>query len=343
MAMIRFYKPALFRKDMDAVLQTMVDEKIGPGDRRKEFERSMASYLSRKNGFALRSYVDCIRLAIESLSLAEGSSFALSVLTPRIYIDIIKSLGFKYILVDTDEDFMPSYQAICERSSEIDAVIVYEPVCQVFRNCDEFRSLNLPIIEDISASFGSSYDSAVPGAIGSVVICASEENAIVSTGGGAVLLSDDVQISDRIKKRISVFSHYIEMPDMNAALGIVQLAKIETVLQRRTNIYRTFQQAAMKSSARIFGSSNMVDFAANGFGFSVIVNNKPDETISFAMKYQVSARKTFSDAAGSRFQDRFDLYPNAIAPLTRAISFPIYPFLSAVEIETIQKVIGHLH
>ena len=32
MDLIRFFKPTLRRKDMDAVLQTMVDEKIGPGE-----------------------------------------------------------------------------------------------------------------------------------------------------------------------------------------------------------------------------------------------------------------------------------------------------------------------
>ena len=343
MAAIRFYKPALFRKDMDAVLQTMVDEKIGPGERRKEFERSMAIYLKKKYSFALRSYIDAIRISISSLNLAPESVIALSVLTPRVYVDVLKSLEYKYVLVDTDEDFMPSFAAISERSSEIDAVIVFEPVCQVLRNIDEFKSLNIPIIEDVSASLGSEYSSLSAGVVGNIVICATEENGIVSTGGGAVVLSDDEQISERIKKAIYVYSHYIEIPDMNAALGIVQLSKIETILQRRSNIYRTFQQAVMKSSAKIFGSSNMVDFVSNGFGFSVIVNNKPDDTIAFAQKYQVSAKKTFSDAIGSRYQDRFDLYPNAIAPLTRAISFPIYPFLSSVDIETIQKVLGHLH
>ena len=44
MASIKFQKPALFRKDMDAVLQTMVDEKIGPGDRKKAFIKAFSSY-----------------------------------------------------------------------------------------------------------------------------------------------------------------------------------------------------------------------------------------------------------------------------------------------------------
>ena len=48
MALVRFYKPTLRRRDMDAVLQTMVDEKIGPGERRKQFLKLMAEYLNLK-------------------------------------------------------------------------------------------------------------------------------------------------------------------------------------------------------------------------------------------------------------------------------------------------------
>ena len=43
MALIPFYKPTIRRKDMDAVLQTMVDERIGPGERAQEFLKQFCS------------------------------------------------------------------------------------------------------------------------------------------------------------------------------------------------------------------------------------------------------------------------------------------------------------
>ena len=61
-----------------------------------------------------------------------------------------------------------------------------------------------------------------------------------------------------------------------------------------------------------------------------------------ALKYQVTARKTFSKAIGSKYQDRFDKYPKAVPALSRAVSFPLYPFLSQSEISTVQKVVGIL-
>lgn len=343
MANIRFYKPALFRKDMDAVLQTMVDEKIGPGEKKREFVKAMAEYLKRKSGFALRTYFDSITLALESLGLENGDGVALSVLTPKIYLEAIKKLSLKPIYVDTDKAFMPSVEEISKKSESIKALILFEPCSQVPANIEEFKSLSIPIIEDITESIGSSFGDIKPGSIGNILLISTEEDCIVSTAGGAVILTDNEEYTENIKKYTANTSRYIELPDLNASLGIVQLGKLDTILERRSNIYRTFQQAIMKSDAVLFGSNNMVDFTSNGSSFAVIVNSKPEDTIAFAQKYSVTAKKTFSNAVGSRYLDRFDLYPNAIAALTRSVSFPLYPFLSALEIETIVKVISHLH
>ena len=69
MALIKFYKPSLFRKDMDAVLQTMVDEKIGPGERKKQFVSSFCTLIGKKYGLALRTYNDMIAISLSRRAL----------------------------------------------------------------------------------------------------------------------------------------------------------------------------------------------------------------------------------------------------------------------------------
>ena len=103
MALIRFYKPALYRKDMDAVLQTMVDEKIGPGERKKEFLHVFSIFLGKSDGIALRSYLDAISAALIASDVHEGDGVIISVLSPKIYLEAFRRLGVKAVLVDTDE------------------------------------------------------------------------------------------------------------------------------------------------------------------------------------------------------------------------------------------------
>ena len=84
MAAIKFQKPALFRKDMDAVLQTMVDEKIGPGEKKKAFIKAFSSHTGKKDGAALRSFIDALGISFHAMGLKEGDLCAISVLSPDI-------------------------------------------------------------------------------------------------------------------------------------------------------------------------------------------------------------------------------------------------------------------
>ena len=343
MAAIRFYKPALYRKDMDAVLQTMVDEKIGPGDKKRDFVKLYSSLVGKDSGFALRSYFDAIVISLRSLGLKSGDKVFISVLSPRIYLEAFKELDLTAVLCDVDDSMMIDSTFVKDHiDPDTKAIIYYEPICQMPKSFDSIVDIGLPIIEDISQSIGSSFGDLKPGMAGSIVIASTEEDSVISTGGGAIVLSSSEEISNALSKEVSRLSPYIELPDMNAALGIVQITKLDNVLGRRNNIYKIYSQAVMKTNCKVFGTGAM-DFFSNGYGFSVIVNTKPDEAISFAQKYQVSARKTFSGAIGARYQDRFDRFPKAIPALTRAVSFPIYPFLSVVEIESVQKVLSHIH
>lgn len=342
MALIKFYKPALFRKDMDAVLQTMVDEKIGPGDRKKEFISSFCNTVGKKFGLALRSYNDMIASSLSSLGVEEGDSVILSVLTPKVYLDVLKSNKIKPILVDVDDSMMVSAEKAKEHIDAAKAIIYYEPLCQVPQSFDSIKELKLPILEDISESIGSKFGEVKAGELGDIVICSTEEDNIISTAGGAVALTDDEELYTLMKNRLGSSSRYLELPDLNASLGVVQLSNLENLLTRRNNIFKVYQQASMKSSCKMFGAGS-IDFYSNGSGFAIIVNTRPDDTIEYAKKYQIVAKKTFSNAIGAKYQDRFDLYPKAIPALTRAISFPLYPFLSNVDIDTIQKVLSHIH
>ena len=120
---------------------------------------------------------------------------------------------------------------------------------------------------------------------------------MIATGGGAVAVTSSQEYLEKLRRYASLGSPYTELPDMNAALGIVQLAKIDMLLARRNEIYRMYLQSQLKSGSRLFGSASPL-FTANGYGFSVIVKARPDDSIAFATSHSVSCRRTFTDSIG---------------------------------------------
>ncbi len=341
MALISFFKPSLFRKDMDAVLQTMVDEKIGPGEKKKAYVRLFSEYASHKDGIALRSYIDAIVIAFHTLGLSSGDTVALSVFTPLVYLEAMKRLSLNPYIVDVDDEMMPSFISIRDNleSEKIKAMVLFLPMGNIPSDGNKYTELGIPVIEDITQSVGSTLGDIKPGRTGNIVIASTEEDSLVSTAGGAILLCDNEEMIESMKKEVNP---YIELPDMNAALGIVQLGKLQSVVDRRNSIYRIYSdEARRKNRVKVFGMPN-IEFRTNGYGFSCISQDRPDEVVELCKKYQVTVRKTFSKAIGSRYQERYDRFPVAFPYLSRAVSFPLYPFLSNAEIQTIQKVIGIL-
>ncbi len=349
MALIRFFKPTLRRKDMDAVLQTMVDEKIGPGEKRKDFLKQMAAFLQLKDGITDRSYPSALTRALLACNIKAGDKVICSVLSPEIYKSVVEALGASLILCDINAEngCMSEEQITSAVDKGGSIILLHEPVCQLPTGLENIKELNIPIIEDITQSFGSRLEVDDPtkihrpGMLGDYVVCAFEEDCIISTAGGAAVLAKKEERVETLKKVSSAYAPYTDLPDLNAALGIIQLASLETNLARRNELYKVFIQAVMKTECQVFGMRS-VDFQANGYVFPVVVNSRVDDVTNFAAKYDVSCRRTFTKTVGIHYQDRFDLYPAAIPALSRGLSFPLYPFLHQKDTEALSKVLSHL-
>ncbi|MDY0289494.1 MAG: DegT/DnrJ/EryC1/StrS family aminotransferase [Sphaerochaeta sp.] len=342
MALIPFYKPTIRRKDMDAVLQTMVDERIGPGERSQEFLKQFCLLVGAQEGIVLRSYVDALSAALKLCNIGVGSTVGVSILSPMVYEAVIESLGAKVLLGDIDPDHgcLSLGEAARLVSEGATALLVHEPMCQIPYGCD-YRQLGVKVVEDISQSLESTYEQSKAGSFGDLVVCAFEQDCLISTGGGSALVFNDHAFAQPLKKFYQQTRSYEELPDMNAALGIIQLANLPQQVAKRREFHALFRKSLLKTPHKLFGIGN-IDFEPNGYGFCVVLDSKAEEAIKFANKYQVSAQKTFEDSLGTFHNQRFDLYPHAVPPLLRALSFPTYPFLRQGDVEMLMKVLSHL-
>jgi len=341
--LIQFVKPTLRRKDMQAVLQTMVDEKIGPGERKKEFLSEISLRLGMKSGIALRSYFQALLNGLVSLGVTQGSKILTSVLAPSIYGIAAEKLGAHLILCDINKE-----NGCISTESALDAIhkdggdflLLHEPYAQIPYG-EDYSNVGLPILEDITESIGSSFEDLQAGSIGDLVICAFEEDHVLSCGGGAVLLYRNDRYKSIINSVFRGIAPFEELPDMNAALGIVQLANFDAFLKRRREISRLFRTSLLKTDHKQFGNGSL-DFETNGWNFPVILDSKYEDVIKFAKKYNVSCQKMFVDSLGYPLKSRYPSFPQALPTLLRSVAFPLYPFLKGSEVDTMVKVISHL-
>ena len=115
----------------------------------------------------------------------------------------------------------------------------------------------------------------------------------------------------------------------NTALGLMKELNLSVI---RGNI------SEIKTLALGSGTTKGVDADVA----DAVTEGNLDEAVAFAEKCGIEVRRSFSQSVGNRFQEKYERYPNAVGPIARCLSFPLYPFLRSTDVDTIEKVLRHI-
>jgi dTDP-4-amino-4,6-dideoxygalactose transaminase len=223
---IEVYSPTIRRKEMDAVLTALVEDKIGPGEQARLLNTVAREYLQYDYSVALRSPAIALRIALESLNLEDGQGVVISALSPRYYAQVIESLRLRPLYCDV----RPSTcsigpetieAALAGKPPELEVrCIVVHQVLGYIPDMPGITALGIPVIEDWSRSYGSLLGEARAGSFGALTILGLEERDMLTAGGGALLYAVNRRDA-AVLRNLDPLPEY-SLPEMNAALGVVQ-------------------------------------------------------------------------------------------------------------------------
>ena len=201
--MIRTYSTTIRRKEMDAVLTCMVDEKIGPGEMNARFIQSVKEFFKCDGAVAVRSPSIALKYAMKALGAERGTTVMISALAPSWQILALEDFGYTPLVLDVDEaTALMTADIVSEGIKKGGRILLLHETNGIMPDMDAIVSLGIPIIEDISQSVGSS--APVPertertpaeaararaGLYGVFAILSLEERDVVTAGGGAGVMA----------------------------------------------------------------------------------------------------------------------------------------------------------
>ena len=157
--MIQTYSTTIRRKEMDAVLTCMVDEKIGPGELNAKLITQIKEFIKCDGAVALRSPAIALKYALKSMGLESGSKVMVSALAPAWQYQSLVSMGFEPLVLDVDEvNGLVNEQIISEGIKQGGKVLLLHETEGILPNLEEIVKLGVPIIEDISQSAGAVFN-----------------------------------------------------------------------------------------------------------------------------------------------------------------------------------------
>lgn len=327
---------------MDAVLSSLVADNLTDGPVGREFLRALTGYLEVEGGVLLREYERAIGLALDALELEEGSGIIVSPLSSKLYQEVIEDHGFRVLLADVDADTMTVNTAEIEKildESKVGAILADAPYGFI-PNLHRIAEFGVPVIEDVTNTFGAHDGKKKCGSYGAVVIMRMEAGDILTVAGGSAAFSSSRKYSQRIRKLVEQWPSHRFLTDMNSSLGAAQLKDQENFFYRRREVFHIYSDAVRKGRHGIPLQRGEAEQVFNVF--PVLLKGGVRDVQAYAKKKGVETVQAFTDSIINSNGSEDRKFEGAGQIYRRCLLFPLYPMLSKNEIETVGRVLSTL-
>lgn len=262
-----FGQPHIMDEEIQEVVDSMHKNWIGTGPKVKQFEIDFAKYKNTPYSAAVNSCTAALHLSCLALDLKPGDEVITTAMTFCATINAIIHSGAIPVLADINPKTLnidPNQieKHITKRTKALLIVHFAGRPCDMDAIIHIAKKYNLEIIEDCAHAIESHYKGKPTGTMGHFGCFSFYATKNISTGEGGMIVSRDKESIDRIKRmalhglsadawrRFSDegYKHYFvmetgfkyNMMDLQAAMGIHQLKRIEQSWKRRENLWKRY-------------------------------------------------------------------------------------------------------
>jgi len=326
---------------MDAVLTCMVSEKIGPGEVNQKLVSLIRENLLVEGALALRSSAIAFSYAVRALDLPAGSGVIISALAPLWHQQVVAQLGLTPIVADVDpETALISQTALEEAVKNGGRLLLLHETLGYLPDMAQILALNIPVIEDISQSAGSTFGEKQAGQFGVFAILGLEERDLLTGGGGAVLIAPAKRESIVLKKLADEAPSIDVLPDINSALAYVQIKEMNRNMALRKEMHSMFVRSLMQGRHKTI--NQVGEGATSVYSFPVILSSGLKDVKQYVSRKEIEIESAFSGSVAESLGEGIEGYKNAKSLLMRCVLFPLYPRLGSANAAKIAKVLATL-
>jgi len=261
-------KPTITRKELEGVLDCLINEELAAGNSVKTFENLIATITQQKYSLATNSATSAYHLIYHALQLEDGDEIIIPSYIGNSPLSALSLTRAKPVLIDCDEkSLFPSISQIKENISEKTKAIVISHTFGYHFDTEELKDLKIPIIEDISNVIGTENNNEPVGKNSSFTVLSFSPSKIITTGNGGMVLTNNSKYFSFMKELRNPNTKLgldYTMTEFQSAMGISQLQKLKNFIKRRREIAKIYYDAARTTSHTTFLNYNE-NFAYQSF------------------------------------------------------------------------------
>lgn len=257
---LAFNQPDISQEDINEVVDTLQSGWITTGPKAKEFERRFSTHVGARHAIAVNSCTGGLHVALAAAAIGSGDEVIVPTMTFCATANVVLHVGATPIIVDVEPGTLnidPTCldRAITPRTRAVIPVHLYGHPCEMDVVGDIAKAHNLLVIEDAAHAVGATWQDQLIGSISPATVFSFYATKNLTTAEGGMITTDDDAYADKMRiwslhgisrdawKRysaegswyyeVSVPGFKYNLTDLQAALGLRQLSRLEDMTRRR--------------------------------------------------------------------------------------------------------------
>ncbi len=366
-----FGQPLIGEEEKEEVLDCLNKAWLGTGPKVAKFELDFAAYKGASYVAALNSCTAALHLSLLALDLQRGDEVITTPMTFCATVNAIIHVGATPVLADVQPGSMnidpgEIRKKITKRTRAILPVHFAGRACDMDAIMAIAEEHHLAVIEDCAHAIETEYRGRKAGTIGDFGCFSFYSTKNVVTGEGGLVITRKPEDADRIKvlglhgmskdawKRFSDagFKHYdvveagfkYNMMDLQAAIGIHQLSRVENLWKRRETVWQRYQHAfadlplglpapvepGTRHAYHLY--TVLIDESRTGISRDSFLNAMTGEKIGVGVHYRsIPEHAFYKKAFGWRGED----YPHAYRVGRETVSLPLSAKITDADVQDV--------
>ncbi|MCL2645386.1 MAG: DegT/DnrJ/EryC1/StrS family aminotransferase [Phycisphaerales bacterium] len=364
--------PEITEAEIQAVVEVLRTRHLSLGPKGPEFEDCFRRYLGVDHAVAVNSGTAGLHCCLTAMGIGAGDEV---VTTPFSFVassNAIKMVGAKPVFVDIENttlniDVELAAKAITPKTRAILGVEALGNPAGMHELTQLAARHEIPFIEDSCEALGASHKGRKAGTFGRCGVFGFYPNKQITTGEGGMVVTNDRKLADLCRSLrnqgrdpgASWLSHArlgynYRMSDINAVIGIVQMRRLEEILEARQRVAHSYMQHLLDEPHIILPTID--EHTVMGwFVFVVRLTGEfdvvdRDAILAYLKTHQIGCSNYFPPIHLQPFYMSDHGYKKGDFPVTeyvadRTIALPFHNRLTRMEIEVVvhhlKQAIGH--
>jgi len=361
--------PDITQAEIDAVVGVLRTPNLSLGPKLPEFEEKFARYIGTKYAVAVNSGTSALHLCMRALDIKDGDEVITS---PFSFIASSNCILFERarpVFVDIREDTLNIDESkikekITGRTKAILPVHVFGYPADMEKITSIAGDRDLAVIEDACEAVGAQIGVSKVGTFSDCAVFAFYPNKQMTTGEGGMIVTNDEKIYSLCRSMRNQgrddgmqwlghnrLGYNYRISDINCALGIAQVKRLESILAKRSNVADLYKKALAALPQVKLPPASRKDMTRSWFVYVVQL-----EGISAAERDKVIERLKEAGIGASAYFPAIHLQPfyteqfgfkTGDFPVCEKISektvaLPFYNNLTEADIDTVVGKLGSI-